>query len=160
METVELLGEAALVATLAGWIGIGVIENIRFPTVNGDLVAMVMRMDRVKEERPEIYEAVKGNRIDSLAAHAWAYRAIVAVELLAAVLLTLGTVLLVLAAIGAGGAEGARAVAAAGCVVFSLVWGGFLVGGQWFHYWAGWKDSQFTHLFLAIWGALVFHILS
>lgn len=159
METVELLGEAVLVATLAGWIGIGVIENIRFPGVNGDLVAMVMRMDRVKEERPEIYEAVKGNRVESPALHAWAYRAIVAVELLAAALLTLGTAMLVLAAASGADPAGARAVAAAGSVVFALVWGGFLVGGQWFHYWAGWKDSQFTHFFLVIWGALVFQIL-
>ncbi len=160
METVELLGEALLVAILAAWIGIGVVENIRFPSVNGDLVRMVMRMDRVKEERPEIYEAVKGNRVESPAVHAWAYRAIVAFELLATALLALGAAMLALAGLGAGGAEGARAVAASGCLAFCLVWGGFLVGGQWFHYWAGWKDSQFTHMFLVIWGAATFHILT
>ena len=160
MDTLTLLGQAVLTATLAGWIGIGVIENIRFPPVNGDLVAMVMRMDMVRQERPEIYEKVKGNRVDSARIHSLAYALIVAVELLAAILLTLGAVLLVLAAFGAAGETAARCIAAAGAVVFSMIWGGFLVGGQWFHYWAGWKDSQFTHFFLAIWGAVVFMALT
>lgn len=159
METLTLLGQAVLVAILAAWIGIGVIENIRFPPVNGDLVAMVMRMDRVREERPEIYEKVKSNRVENPRLHALAYRAIVAFELLSALLLSLGAVLLVLAAIGLAGPVFARGLSAAGALAFTLVWGGFLVGGQWFHYWAGWKDSQFTHFFLAVWGALTFQIL-
>ncbi|MDF2232728.1 DUF2165 family protein [Albimonas sp. CAU 1670] len=155
-----MLGQALLTAIPAAWIGIGVIENIRFPPVNGDLVSMVMRMDRVREERPEIYEKVKGNRLDDPKLHKLAYAAIVAFELLATVLMGLGALLLVLAALGLAGPVLARGVAAAGALVFTMVWGGFLVGGQWFHYWAGWKDSQFTHFFLAIWGALTFHILT
>lgn len=186
MEALVLFGQALLTAITGAWIGIGVIENIRFPRVNGDLVAMVMRMDRVREERPEIYADVKTNRIDAPAVHAWAYRAIVAVELTAAALLVLGALMLLaagFAALGGGGmtpprsaslfpggpgaaalapltGEGARMVAAAGALVFSAVWGGFLVGGQWFHYWAGWKDSQFTHFFLLVWGALLFMLLT
>ncbi len=160
METLTLLGQALLTAIPAAWIGIGVIENIRFPPVNGDLVTMVMRMDRVREERPEIYEKVKGNRIDHPRVHSLAYAAIVAFELLATALLGLGALLLVLAAFGAAGPVFARGVAAAGALAFSLVWGGFLVGGQWFHYWAGWKDSQFTHFFLVLWGAVLFQILT
>tara|TARA_R110000751_G_scaffold12683_5_gene43397 strand:- start:130 stop:612 length:483 start_codon:yes stop_codon:yes gene_type:complete len=160
VETLTLLGQALLTAIPAAWIGVGVIENIRFPPVNGDLVTMVMRMDRVREERPEIYEKVKGNRIESPRAHALAYAAIVGVELLATVLLGLGALLLALAALGLAGPIFARGLAAAGALVFTMVWGGFLVGGQWFHYWAGWKDSQFTHFFLVLWGALTFHILT
>ena len=160
METLTLLGQALLTAIPAAWIGIGVIENIRFPPVNGDLVTMVMRMDRVREERPEIYEKVKGNRIESPRIHSLSYAAIVGFELLATALLGLGALLLVLAAFGAAGEVFARGVAAAGALAFSLVWGGFLVGGQWFHYWAGWKDSQFTHFFLVLWGAVLFQILT
>ncbi|MEC9431806.1 MAG: DUF2165 family protein [Pseudomonadota bacterium] len=182
MDALVLFGLALLTAITGAWIGIGVAENIRFPKVNGDLVTMVMRMDRVREERPEIYADVKGNRVDNAAVHAWAYRAIVAFELLATGLLLLGAVLLLGAAFGAmgGGAEtaasaslaaaaaapgalpgeGARMVAAAGALAFCAVWGGFLVGGQWFHYWAGWKDSQFTHFFLLVWGAILFGLLT
>ena len=160
MDALVLFGLALLTAITGAWIGVGVAENIRFPKVNGDLVTMVMRMDRVREERPEIYADVKGNRVDNAAVHAWAYRAIVAFELLATALLGLGALLLVLAAFGAAGPVFARGVAAAGALAFSLVWGGFLVGGQWFHYWAGWKDSQFTHFFLVLWGAVLFQILT
>ncbi len=50
MESLILMGQALFTGGLAAWIGVGVAENIRFPSVNGDLVAMVMRMDRVREE--------------------------------------------------------------------------------------------------------------
>ncbi|SDW12681.1 Predicted small integral membrane protein [Albimonas donghaensis] len=160
MEALVLFGQALLTAITGAWIGIGVIENIRYPKVNGDLVTMVMRMDRVREERPEIYADVKGNRIESPAVHAWAYRAIIAFELLATALLLLGALMLLGAALGGGEGLGARMISAAGALAFSAVWGGFLVGGQWFHYWAGWKDSQFTHFFLLLWGAILFGLLT
>lgn len=159
MESLTLLGQALFTGGLAAWIVIGVAENIRYPAVNGDLVAMVMRMDRVREERPEIYAQVKGNAVADPRVHALAYRAIVAVELAAAILLTLGTLLLILAALGLAAPGASRLLGALGCLAFSSVWIGFLAGGQWFHYWAGWKDSQFTHFFLALWGQLTFVML-
>lgn len=160
METVVLLGQALLVGLLAGWLGIGVYENIRAPEVNGRLVSAVLSMRRVRDERPEIYAVTKANRIESPAIHAAIYRAVIAVELVATALLILGALLLLAAALGLAGAEGARITAALGTIAFTAIWGAFLVGGQWVHYWAAWKDTQFTHYFMTLWGAVTFVALT
>lgn len=160
METLILLGQALLVGLLGGWLAIGAVENVRAPSVNRDLVAAVLSMTRVRDERPEIYEAVKGNRIESPAVHRALYVGIVAVEFVVAAVLLAGTALLLLAAFGLAAAETARIVAVSGTLGFTAIWGAFLVGGQWVHYWAAWKDSQFTHYFMTIWGAVTFVALT
>ena len=156
METLELVGLTVLVGLLAGWLTLGAIENIRFPEVNRALVRDVLSMSRVAEEQPQIYALTKGNRITSDVLHRRLFAAIVAVECIAAAVLIWGTVALGLAALGLAAARHARITAGAGTILFTLIWGAFLVGGQWVHYWAAWKDSQFTHYFMTLWGAVTF----
>jgi predicted small integral membrane protein len=160
METLTLVGQAVMTALLFGWLAIGAVENIRAPAVNRDLVAAVLTMTRVRDERPEIYELVKGNRIESPRIHAALWTVIVAAEVVVALVLGAGTVALVLAALGAASAETARILAGAGAIGFTAIWGGFLVGGQWVHCWAAWKDSQFTHYLMTLWGIVTFMALT
>jgi hypothetical protein len=156
VETLILIGQALIAAGPGGFIALGLLENLRHPRINRGMVGQTLRMDKVREERPEAYAIVKGNRSDSVRLEALAWGAILAAEAVAALALCLGAVWLGLAAFGLAGAEAGRVVAGAGALVFVAIWTGFLVGGQWFHYWAGWKELQFTHFFLTLWGLLSF----
>lgn len=160
METLTLIGQAVLVALLAGWLVLGAAENIRAPAVNLDLVADVLSMRRVRDERPEIYALTKGNRIENPAVHRALFAVIVAVEAAAALTLSVGAGALALAAFGLAGAEAARLIALAGTIAFTAIWGAFLVGGQWVHYWAAWKETQATHYFMTLWGVATFVALT
>jgi len=156
METVIILGQAVFVGLLAGWIAIGVYENIREPRVNRDLVVSVLTMEAVRDESPEIYEQTKRNRITSPSFHRFAFGAIVVAELVATALLSIGTLLLLGAALKLVDLESARVTAVLGTVLFTAIWGGMLVGGQWVHYWVGTLNVQFTHYFMTIWGIVTF----
>lgn len=160
METLELVGLTVLVGLLAGWLVLGAVENIRFPEVNRALVRDVLSMTRVAQDQPEIYDLTKGNRITSDAVHRTLFAIIVVVECIAAAILVWGAAALALAALGLADPTFARLVAGTGTILFTMIWGGFLVGGQWVHYWAAWKDSQFTHYFMTIWGAVTFIALT
>jgi hypothetical protein len=160
METLTLIGQAVMVGLQFGWLAIGAWENVRAPSVNRDLVGAVLSMTRVRDERPEIYEVTKGNRIEDPRVHAALYAAIVAAEIAVAAVLAAGALALLAAAFGWVPAEPARIVAGAGVIGFTAIWGAFLVGGQWVHYCAAWKDSQFTHYFMTIWGVATFVALT
>lgn len=156
METLTLIGQTLFTGLLTGWLAIGLIENFRAPGVNRDLVSAVLNMERIARERPEIHVLVKGNAIVSPRVHGVVWVAILVAETLATLALTAGTGALALAALGLVGAEPARLIAGAGVLGFTAIWGGMLVGGQWVHYWAVWKDSQFTHYFMTLWGVVTF----
>ncbi|MEO1548886.1 MAG: DUF2165 family protein [Pseudomonadota bacterium] len=156
MEVVIVLGQAVFTGLLAGWLAIGVYENIREPRVNRELVEAVLNMEAVRAENQQVYELTKGNRITSPAFHTLAFKAIVLAELVATALLVLGTLMLLGAVIGVVATEMARSVAALGTVAFTAIWGGMLVGGQWVHYWVGTLNVQFTHYFMTIWGVVTF----
>lgn len=157
MESLILIAQIMVIALLAGWLVLGALENLRAPNVNGDIVAEVLSMERVRQY-PQIYEAVSRNRIEDPRIHRLLFRLIVAAECLVAVLLVLGTFALILALLGILDADLARMVAMPGAMGFAGIWGGFLVGGQWFHYWAGTESAQTTHLLLLLWGtgAMIF----
>ena len=154
-----LAGQAAMVALLAGWLILGVIENIRFPDVNGLLVGDVMAMRRVRQN-PDMWRMLSGNRVEDRRIHRAIFRLIVAVEVAVAALLAVGAAALTLAAAGAGDPLAARVWAIAGVTGWTCIWGGFLVGGQWFHYWLGHEGSQATHFFMTIWGVATFAALT
>ena len=154
-----LAGQAAMVALLAGWRILGVIENLRFPDVNRLLVGDVMAMRRVRQN-PDLWRMLRGNRIEDARIHRAVFRLIVAVEIVAALLLAVGATVLALAAAGAADPLSARLWALSGVIGWTCIWGGFLVGGQWFHYWLGYEGSQATHFFMTIWGVATFAALT
>ena len=159
METLVLVGEAALTGLLAGWLILGVIENIRFPEINGWFVGEVMSMNRVRQNR-DAWRLLGGNRVEDPRVHRALFRLIVAVEIVVALLLSAGAALLLAAALGAADPATARLWAVAGVIGWTGIWGAFLVGGQWFHYWIGCEGSQATHFFMTIWGVATFAALT
>jgi predicted small integral membrane protein len=144
--------EAVLVAAPGAWIALGVFENIRVPKANGDMVAEVLSMSRMKAEEPDYYALVSGNRIESPRVHRIAFAAIVVAESIAAIVMLAGALALAGAGLGLWDAALPRTIAVLGTLAFTVVWSGFLVGGQWVHYWVIHQDAQHTHFFLVLWG--------
>jgi predicted small integral membrane protein len=154
MELLTLVSQTVLVGLLAGWLVIGAYENIRAPEVNLALVRDVFSMDAIAQEMPGVYELVKRNRVTSQALQNGLFRLIVAFETLVAAGLVLGTLMLGLAIFGIVDALFAQLVAGWSVLGFILIWGLFLVGGNWFHYWVAHKSTQHTHYFMTFWGIL------
>lgn len=154
MDWVFPLSQALLVASLAGWIITGVVDNMLYPKINRDVVAMVMRLELLEQEWPKEFAQVAHRRVESDAVITWAFRALVAWEALASLLLTLGAIALLMGTVGTADLDWARGFASLGVIVFTLTWAGFLVGGNYFCYWYCHFAPQVTHFMLAIWGSV------
>ena len=159
MDLLTLVAQTVLVGLLAGWLVIGAYENIRAPAVNLDLVRDVFSMDLMRKDFPAIYDLVKDNRVTSQGLQTGLFRLIVAFETLVAAALTLGTLMLALSVVGAVSVAYAQVFAGWAVLGFILIWGLFLVGGNWFHYWVTYKGTQHTHYFMTIWGIVTLAIL-
>lgn len=159
MELLELVAQCVLVALLAGWLVIGAYENIRAPEVNLALVRDVFSMEAIAQEMPGVYDMVKRNRVVSDQLHKTLFLLIVGFETLVAVGLLLGTGLLGLAVLGVVNAGYAQVFAGWAVLGFIMIWGLFLVGGNWFHYWVSHKQTQHTHYFMTIWGMITLGFL-
>lgn len=159
LDQTSLIGQALLVALQAGWLTIGAWGNIRHPELNRAMVADVMSM-RPLASRPELFAELGRYRVECQRAHRRLYALIVAAETTVALALWASTGLLLLAALGAAEAEAARAVAALSVIGFAAIWGGFLVGGEWFRYWTGFGEAQKTHFLMTIWGVATFAALT
>jgi predicted small integral membrane protein len=154
METLLLASQCVLVGLLAGWLAIGAYENIRAPQVNLALVQDVFSMEAIAREMPDIYPMVKRNRVTSPAVHKALFAVIVGFETIVALGLVVGTGLLGLAIFGLVDPPYARLFSGWAVLGFTLIWGMFLVGGNWFHYWVSHKQTQHTHYFMTFWGIL------
>jgi predicted small integral membrane protein len=73
-------------------------------------------------------------------------------ELLATILLWVGTIALVMALAGAATIETARMLATFGATAFIAVWSAFLIAGNYFCYWLGHEGAQTTHFHLTLSG--------
>ena len=154
METVTLLAQAAITGCLAAWTVTAVRDNWMHPQLNLEAVAMVMRFDRMARDYPEDFARLAHRKVDNPQLHRLAFRLIVTFETAAAILLSLGAVLMVIAAFGAVGVTAAKAVAVAGTVTFAGTWAGFVAGGNHFAYWYCHEGAQTTHMLLVSWGFL------
>ena len=141
------------------WLVLGALENIRAPSANGNLVADVLSMKQMSVEFPDMFAALGRNRITSPRIHKAIFGAIVAFECFVAIVMIAGVIALFLAGTGIVPTDTARIVATLGMLGFSLIWSSFLVGGQWVHYWAGYKDAQLTHFIMMLWGIAVIVVL-
>lgn len=159
MADLVLWVEALLVAAPGAWLAIGAFENVRVPKANGDMVAEVLAMTRMKVELPDYYSLVSANRIESPRIHRLVFAAIVVTESVSAIVMLLGALALAGAALGLWEVTVPRAIAIIGTLGFTMVWSGFLVGGQWVHYWATHQPAQHTHFMLAIWGVVTLGVL-
>ncbi|MCX5516165.1 hypothetical protein C3941_19430 [Kaistia algarum] len=159
MEHMTLWVEALLVAAQTGWLALGAIENVRVPRANRDMVADVIAMRQLRAEFPDMFKLVGSHRIESPAFHRLAFAAIVIAECIVAAVMAAGTLALIGAALGLLETETAKVIATLGVLGFTMIWSAFLVGGQWFHYFAGHQSAQHTHFLLAIWGTVVLCLL-
>ena len=152
METATLIAQTLVTVFLAGWMTSAVRDNIQHPSINRDLIVLVMQMDRMAEMYPDEFKQIAHRRVASPAVHHAVYRIIVFCELATTVLLWIGVAWLLFAAFGAAEAGTARTAALIGTLAFTSVWAGFLTVGNHFGYWYCHEWAQNTHFQLAIWG--------
>ena len=152
LETAILFAQTVATGALAAWMFTGVRDNILYPSQNEAYTAEVMEMRRIRADFPAAYEPVAHRAITDRRRQLMAFRIVVAVELVACAILTLGAVLMVLALFGIAGADTARSVSIIGTTVFMSVWAGMLTVGNHFSYWFGHEGAQFTHFQMCLWG--------
>lgn len=159
MERIELFAGAVLVALQAGWLVLGAFENIRVPRINAALIEDVVTLRGLRDGYPEVHAQVADNRLTNPTLLRVLFIAIVTAEVIVALTLTGACALLVLAGIGLGDPAVALSVALLGVTGFTAIWGSFLVGGQWFYYWASHEGVQATHFMMTLWGIATLAVL-
>ena len=159
METTTLIVQAFVTAYLAGWMTLGVKDNIQHPSLNRSITSMVLQMDRMAEMYPDDFRLVAHRRIVNSAVHNSVFRLVVFAELVTAILLWIGVVWLALAVLGMAAPEGARIAALVGALAFTSIWAGFLIVGNHFSYWYCHEWAQSTHFQLTIWGTAAMILL-
>lgn len=150
-EIALLLAQALLVALQAAWLTLGAYSNLRWPRTNKSYVEAVLTMELTKEN-PEVYEDHKHRAVSDAKTIASLFRGVALVEALVSILLWVAAGCLLLTAFGFVDGDLSRAIALVAVLAFTTIWGAFLVGGQWFHYWVSEQSPQNTHFFMLIWG--------
>lgn len=152
IDTAVLFAQTCATAALAAWMFTGLRDNLLYPSQNETYTAEVMEMRRLRDEYPEAFAPVAHRAVTDRARQLMAFRAVVAAEALACLLLVLGTLALVGALLGAIAPDTARAMAIIGTTVFTAVWAGMLIVGNHFCYWFGHEGAQLTHYHMNLWG--------
>ena len=159
-SAVTLLGQSVLVGLQAGWLGLAAWQNLRRPSLNLTILRDVLSMRHVREEHPDVYAEAGEDRIENPRLHRLMFAAVLLAEAIVAAGLLAGSVMLALAALGVAEPGIARSVAIMGIAGFTLIFGAFLIGGEWVHYWAGAEGTQATHLLVMIWSVASFAALT
>ena len=159
METLVLLIEAALVGSLAAWMCVAVFDNWRHPKLNKDAVAMVMRFELMEKDYPDDFALVAHRKIENPKIIDWSFQGIRLAETLAAILLAVSFCLLIAAAFGVVSQPFASGLAIAATAFFALIWAGFIIGGNYFHYYYCHQWGQSNHFMFMYWAFFVLIIL-
>ncbi|MEO9573136.1 MAG: DUF2165 domain-containing protein [Tateyamaria sp.] len=152
METTILAAQALATSLIAAWLTLGVRDNILHPSVNETYTAEVMEMTRLKAEYPDAYAPLAHRPVTDRRLQHLAFRLVVGIELLAAIVLWIGTVALLMSIAGTGSVETGRSIALVGAMLFTAVWAGFLIVGNHFCYWFCHEGAQNTHYQMTLWG--------
>ncbi|MEM8578502.1 MAG: DUF2165 family protein [Pseudomonadota bacterium] len=147
-----LIAQLVACGLIAAWLITGVWDNIVYPANNEAYTAEVMRMARMREAFPEEYARVAHRVVEDRGLQRLAFRIVVIAELAGAIVLTVATVLLAGAVLGLAGTSFALGTAMLGATLFTAVWGGFLVVGNYFCYWFCHEGAQNTHYQMTLWG--------
>ena len=159
MDLFILLIEAVLVAGLGVWMAVAVYDNWRHPALNREAVAMVMRFDLMERGYPDDFALVAHRKVSNPKIIDLAFQTIRLMETLAAVVLLVAAGMLVLAAFGGVLPVLATGLALAAVTFFSMIWAGFIVGGNYFHYYYCHQWGQSNHFMFMYWGLFVLAIL-
>ncbi|MEM9778929.1 MAG: DUF2165 family protein [Pseudomonadota bacterium] len=162
MEQVVLLSQAGLMSVIAGWLILGVRDNILYPHQNQRLTDMVLCMEAMAEEYPQFYAELSHRRVTEPTTQKLMFRLIVGVELAVCGIMLVGILGLLGAVIGAVPAERTQALVLLGAFGFTMIWAAFLVAGNHFAYWLCHKEQQLTHYQMTLWGigTMVFLVAS
>lgn len=150
--SVLLAAQCFATALIAGWLSIGVWDNIQFPSVNETYTAQVVSMTRMRQEFPDEYAEVAHRAVTDRWWQTMMFRAVVAAECLATVLLWLGVIGMLMALVGTRSVEAAKTVAMLGAMSFTGIWAAFLIVGNYFCYWFCHEGAQNTHYQMTLWG--------
>jgi len=151
-ETAVLIAQTVSIGAIAAWIGTGVYDNIRYPRNNELFTAQVLSFERMREDFPDEFARVAHRAINSRPMQLWAFRVAVLTELAAFLVLSAGTVALLMAIVGTATVEVARTIALLGATLFTAIWAGFLIVGNYFCYWFCHEGAQNTHYQMTLWG--------
>lgn len=151
-ETSVLIAQTVSISAIAAWLATGVYDNIRYPENNELYTAQVMSIERMRQEYPEEYARIAHRAINTRSIQRAAFKLVVIAELLTCLVLFAGVLGLLMAMIGTGSVETGRSLALLGATMFTGVWAGFLVVGNYFCYWFCHEGAQFTHYQMTLWG--------
>jgi predicted small integral membrane protein len=151
-DTALLLAQTVATGGIAAWMFTGVRDNILYPSLNETFTAEVMQLDRMRIEYPAMHRMVAHRAVTNRRLQQWAFRSVVAAEVVACLLLVIGTAALVVALFGAASPATARGLALIGAAAFTSIWMGMLVVGNHFCYWFGHEGGQLTHYQMTLWG--------
>lgn len=162
LDLVILLAQITLISGIAAWLSTGVWDNIRHPSNNEDFTAEVMEMRRMRAAYPDAFARVAHRAITRRSLQRMAFRLVVLAELAAALILWTGAMLLIASAFGFSDPDTARAIALLGATLFTAVWMGFLIVGNYFCYWFCHEWAQNTHYQMTFWGmgTMIFLVVS
>ena len=152
LETVILIAQTVSVSGIAAWLATGVYDNIKYPENNELYTSQVMSMERMQTDYPGEYARVAHRAVNDRSIQRLAFKTIVLAELAACIMLFVGVVGLLMALVGTGNVETGRALALIGATMFTAVWAGFLVVGNYFCYWFCHEEGQNTHYQMTLWG--------
>ena len=152
LDTAILFAQTVATGAAAAWMFTGVRDNILYPAQNETYTAEVMEIRRIRDGFPDAFTPVAHRAVRNRGTQLLAFRAVVAVEAVACLLLTIGTVALLGALLGLTAPDTARALAIFGATAFTAVWAGMLIVGNHFSYWFGHEGAQLTHYHMNLWG--------
>lgn len=152
METTLLAAQALTTSLIAAWLTLGARDNLLHPSVNETYTAEVMEMARMREEYPDAFAQVAHRAITNRATQQLAFRVVVAVEVSTTLVLWAGVIALLMAMAGIASPEAGRTVAMIGAMLFTAIWGSFLIVGNHFCYWFCHEGAQNTHYQMTLWG--------
>ena len=152
IEKTILLAQMVSLSGLAAWLSTGIWDNLRHPENNETYTAQVMSMARMQAEYPDEFARVAHRAVSSRRLQQLAFRFVVLAEVAATLVLWLGVGALAMAMSGALDPALARAVGLIGAMMFTAIWAGFLVVGNFFSYWFCHEGAQNTHYQMTLWG--------
>jgi len=152
LDTVILVSQTVSVLAIACWLATGVYDNICHPENNELYTAQVMSMERMQEEFPIEFARVAHRAVHDRTIQKIAFRIVVGAEFAACIMLFLGVAALLMALAGTGSVETGRSLALIGATMFTAIWAGFLVVGNYFCYWFSHEGGQNTHYQMTLWG--------
>ncbi|MEX0311837.1 MAG: DUF2165 domain-containing protein [Tateyamaria sp.] len=160
MDQMLIAAQALATGLVAGWLTLGVRDNILHTSVNETYTAEVMEMTRMRDEYPDAFAHVAHRAITNRPLQKLAFRLVVGAEALATLVLWAGVIGLIMALVGTGTADTGRSIAMAGTMLFTAVWAGFLIVGNHFCYWFCHEGAQNTHYQMTLWGVATMILLA